>query len=77
MVLLHCPLEIIVGFPYEEITFEASAVENVMMIVFGEARQSFVVNFIQGTVYVHYYIYFCTCTPNNLTYSLIKSQGMM
>ena len=41
-------IEIIVGFPYEEVTFEASAVRDVIMIVFGEALQSFVVNFIQG-----------------------------
>ena len=40
----------IVGFPYEEMTFEASAVGNVTIMVFGEALQSFAVNFVQGKV---------------------------
>ena len=40
----------IVGFPYEEMTFEASAVGNVTMVVFGEAAQSFTVNYVQGKV---------------------------
>ena len=30
-------------------TFDASAVGNVTMVVFGEALQSFTVNFVQGT----------------------------
>ena len=48
-------IELIVGFPYDVMTFEASAVGNVIMILFGEARQGFVVNFIQGI-----YLYMCT-----------------
>jgi hypothetical protein len=39
--------EIIVGFPYEEMTFEASDVGNATMHVFGEALQSFTVNYVQ------------------------------
>ena len=42
------PAEIIVGFSYEEMTFEASTIGNATMLVFGEALQSFTVNYIQG-----------------------------
>ena len=40
--------EIIVGFPYEEMTFDASAVGNATMLVFGEALQGFTVNYVHG-----------------------------
>ena len=63
--LLHIPVppftEIIIGFPYEEIAFEASAVANAKMIVFGEAQQSFVVNFIQGISYSFLYVVTYIC----------------
>ena len=42
------PAEIIFGFPYEEMTFNASDVGNATMHVFGEALQSFTVNYVQG-----------------------------
>ena len=39
---------IIVGFPYKEMTFNTSAVGNATMLVFGDARQSFTVNYVHG-----------------------------
>ena len=47
-IYLFFSAEINVGFPYEEMTFDASAVRNATMFVFGEALQSFTVNFVHG-----------------------------
>ena len=49
IVLLSFLIGIIVGFPYDAKTFQASDVGNATMKVFGTALQDFVINYVQGT----------------------------
>ena len=51
---------IFVGFPYKEITFDASAVGNATMLVFGEALKSFTVDYVHG-IYITIDQYYTLC----------------
>ena len=46
-ILNFCYTVILVGFPYEEMTFPASAIGNATLKVFGQAQQGFTVNYTQ------------------------------
>ena len=46
-----CFTEIIIGFPHEELTLEASDVDDAIVLLFGEALQSFEIEYIQGTIH--------------------------